>query len=508
MEDLLREAIRLRLDGEGGGGDLASAAQAVASVLLAAIYDALDAFTRGDVILPRMLRSAEVAHRAREYLRSLEPGLQPRGRVVVATVAGDVHDIGASLLKAVLKSTGYAVLDLGKQVSVARIVVAAQEPGVDAVALSALLASSSRQMPLVVQGLDSRGVSVPVLLGGAALNRSFGWRSAVLPDGRVYDPGVFYCRDVFEGLEVLDDLATSEPRRDARIRQRREEIQQERTREVPVAAPRPARGGGPDRVRDARVPSVPSWGARRIEVPLREVWEHLDRGTLYRFHWGGYRLDADALDRLQREEFEPLLGRLKLEAEEAGWIQALVVSGYFPCNAEGDDLVVFDPAHQDTQVARLVFPRQPDGDRLCLADYFRPLESGIRDVVAFQAVSAGGGAARYVEQLERAGSYERMVYVHGLAAATAEALASWAHEHARREMGLAPGQGLRYSWGYPACPDLEEQRKVLPLLRADEEIGLRLSASGSLDPEHSTAALVVHHPHASYFAVRPIGETS
>jgi 5-methyltetrahydrofolate--homocysteine methyltransferase len=163
---------------------------------------------------------------------------------------------------------------------------------------------------------------------------------------------------------------------------------------------------------------------------------------------------------------------------------------------------VFDPSETDREVARLQFPRQPDGERLCLADYFRPLSSGVRDIVVLQAVSAGPRAGRYVEELQQAGDYSRMLYVNGLASSTAEALADYAHNLARRDLGLPASQGLRFSWGYAACPDLEEQRKVLPLLDAERAIGLTLTLSNNLDPEHSTAAIVLHHPEAKYFSVR------
>jgi 5-methyltetrahydrofolate--homocysteine methyltransferase len=188
-----------------------------------------------------------------------------------------------------------------------------------------------------------------------------------------------------------------------------------------------------------------------------------------------------------------------------GWLDARIVAGYFPCNAVGDELLIFDPRGGDVELARLVFPRQPDGEQLCLADYFRPLASGQRDAVALQAVSVGPRAAEEVQALQRAGEFERMLLVNGLASATAEALANFANGVCRRELGLSAERGLRFSWGYPACPDLGEQRKVLPLLRAEQEIGLRLTASHNLDPEHSTTALIVHHPAAKYFSVRPAG---
>ena len=190
------------------------------------------------------------------------------------------------------------------------------------------------------------------------------------------------------------------------------------------------------------------------------------------------------------------------DALRAGWLSPLIVSGYFPCNASADELIVFDPDQHDREVARLEFPRQPDGERLSLVDYFRPLASGERDVVVLQAVSTGPRAGALVEQLQQSGDYSRMLYVNGLASGTAEALADYAHNLARRDLGLPDTQGLRFSWGYAACPDLAEQQKVLPLLHADELIGLTLSLSNNLDPEHSTAAIVLHHPETKYFAVR------
>jgi 5-methyltetrahydrofolate--homocysteine methyltransferase len=357
-------------------------------------------------------------------------------------------------------------------------------------------------MPLCVQELDVRGVHLPVLIGGAAINRAFGRRAAVLPDGRVYEPGVFYCKDVFEGLATMDLLVAGEDEREAFVRRVRAEVEAERDHQeaAPVARVTPKPGAGPSRT--VAVPSPPSWGPRRVRADLRAVWQHLDLNTLYRHHWGGHRARGEEFRRVVREVFEPELAQLQLEALRDGWLRADMVVGYFPCNADGDELVVFDPEEHGREATRLVFPRQPDGERLCLADYFRPLGSGERDVVGFQAVTAGERVGRYVEELQAAGDYSRMLYVNGLASSTAEALAQYAHEAMRSDLGLPANQGLRFSWGYPACPDLEEQRKVLPLLRAEEALGLRLSLSAHLDPEHSTAAIVLHHPEAKYFAVR------
>jgi 5-methyltetrahydrofolate--homocysteine methyltransferase len=356
-------------------------------------------------------------------------------------------------------------------------------------------------MPLCIQELDHRGIHLPVLIGGAAINRAFGRRSAVLPDGRVYEPAVFYCKDVFEGLSTMDVLTDPE-RVEALVATVRAEIETERDRPepAPVARVTPRPGAGPRR--DLAIPKPPFWGARRVEASLPDVWRYLDRNTLFRHHWGGHRAKGAEYERIIREVFEPELASLTEDALRAGWIQPLIVSGYFPCNASGDELIIFDPARHDDEITRLAFPRQPDGERLCLADYFRPLSSGARDVVVLQAVSAGKRAGEYVEALQQSGDYSRMLYVNGLASGTAEALADFAHNLARAELGLPENQGLRFSWGYAACPDLAEQQKVLPMLNAESEIGLTLSLSNNLDPEHSTAAIVLHHPEAKYFSVR------
>jgi 5-methyltetrahydrofolate--homocysteine methyltransferase len=468
----------------------ASSEDADQQALVAAMRGLLRRFEAGEVILPQVLRAAEVVHRTRS---AQDEPLQTHGTVVVATLEGDVHDIGKSLLVTILGAVGYEVRDLGSQVPIDDIVTAAAAPDVDALGLSALLVTTSRGMPECVRALDRHGVHVPVLLGGAAINRAFGRRAGLLPDGRVYEPGVFYCKDVFEGVATLDALLDP-GRRQALIDSTHAEIEAERDAPPTPPVPRPATGAPRPRTVDA--PRPPYWGVRRIKARLEDVWEYLDTNTLFRHHWGGYRARGPEYARLVGEQFEPDLRRLRAEALEQGWLEALIVSGYFACRAEGERLLLFDT--EDRHLGWLDFPRQPDGDQRCLADYFRP--DG--DVVVLQAVSAGARAGEYVRELQRRGEYLRMLQVNGLASSTAEALADYAHLAARRDLGLTDGRGLRFSWGYPACPDLHEQRKVLTWLRADDEIGLRLTRSDNLDPEHSTAAMVVHHPEVAYFAVR------
>lgn len=509
IEDLIDTAIANRLPEEARDSPTRSqqslaAVTVLNDVLLPAMKDVGDRFGAGELILPFVLQSAEVMKRS---VRHLEQHLEKqegytKGTIVVATVFGDVHDIGKSLLITILANNGYTVHDLGKQVPVNTIIQAAVEKKADAIGLSALLVSTSKQMPLCVQELDTRGIKVPVLIGGAAINRAFGRRSAILPDRRVYDPGVFYCKDVFEGLTTMDVLVGPAERRAEMIARVRTEVEAERDEppQAPVVRVTPRVGSGPRR--DVEVPKPSHFGVRQLQPALADVWTHLDRNTLFRHHWGGFKAKGEQFERIVQETFEPELARLMEDAVREGWIEANILSGAFPANAEGDELIVFDAEDPRREITRLSFPRQSDGEHLCLADYFRPVAGGVRDVVVLQAVSAGARAGRYIEELQEAGEYSRMLYVNGLASSTAEALAEYAHQFARADLGLPPTRGLRFSWGYPACPDLAEQRKVLPLLEAEERIGLSLSLSNHLNPEHSTAAIVLHHPEAKYFAVR------
>jgi 5-methyltetrahydrofolate--homocysteine methyltransferase len=478
------------------------------TVLLPAMKEVGDKFGAGELILPFVLQSAEVMKRAvarlETYLEKVEG--QTKGRVVLATVFGDVHDIGKSLVNTILTNNGYTVYDLGKQVPVNTIIEKAVEVGADAIGLSALLVSTSKQMPLCVQELHARGLAFPVLCGGAAINPSF-IRSAAIADGAtgaLYDAGVWYCKDAFEGLAAVDALVDPGTRGEFVKRRhedvrtgiaRRTELQEKARRERPAVV-----NGGPSRAVD--IPAAPFYGVKRLDrLPVAELFRYIDLNTLYRLHWGAKNTKGEQWERLLKEEFEPRLRRYQTEALAGKWAAPRAVYGYFPAAADGDDLVVYDPAAPDREVERFAFPRQSDRDGLCLADYFRPTADGSKDVVALQVITVGDALLEKSDAMMKGGDYGEGYYLHGFGVRLAEAGAEYVHRLIRRELGLPVNRGLRYSWGYPSCPDHTQHHLVFRLLPASDALGMEVTEAGALVPELSTAALVVHHPEARYFSV-------
>ncbi|MEZ5154633.1 MAG: homocysteine S-methyltransferase family protein [Solirubrobacterales bacterium] len=477
-------------------------------VLLPAMKEVGDKFGAGELILPFVLQSAEVMKRAvaqlERYLDRIEG--HTKGTVVIATVFGDVHDIGKSLVNTILTNNGYTVVDLGKQVPIEQIIDAAVENDADAIGLSALLVSTSKQMPACIQELHERGLGFPVLIGGAAINRDFG-RRALYPNGRdsdeLYEPGVFYCKDAFAGLDTVDALIDDDAR-DALITKIRDEARQLREKPVEVDDAPPT---SDDSVRSAvstanPVPDV-VYGVRDVGIDLEQVFPYLDRHVLFKLHWGGRGVKGEAWRKIVEGDGddEGFSARLERMWNEQDYLEPKARIGYFPCNADGNELVVFDPDDPDRELERLVFPRQPRHDRICLADFFRPIDSGERDVVVLQGVTVGPEVTRRIGQLERDGEFAEQLYVHGLGVQAAEGLAEWLHAGARDELGIPPAQGRRYSWGYPACPDQSEHEKVWRLLGL-EEIGMTLSTGYAVEPEQSTVAIIAHHPQAVYFGMK------
>jgi 5-methyltetrahydrofolate--homocysteine methyltransferase len=488
--------------------------------LLPAMKEVGDKFGAGELILPFVLQSAEVMKKAVARLETyLEKNADvTKGRIVLATVYGDVHDIGKNLVKTILSNNGYTVFDLGKQVPVQTILDKAREVNATAIGLSALLVSTSRQMPICVAELHRAALEYPVLIGGAAINRNFG-RRAALVDGEVfYAPGVFYCKDAFEGLDTVNALADS-AQRGALVDRVRREAFEFKTKSVELEA-RVAQSVAQQRdfkvtvPRDIPIPAPPYWGARvtkGAEIPFAGMFAGMDLKTLYRLHWGA-RGSGPEVERLIREEFEPRRLALQREAEEQRWIEPRASYGFFPCQSDGLDLVVFDPAGfapgslsprgKIEEVVRFTFPRQTEREGLCLSDYFMPRESSKFDVVAFQLVTVGPRADELSNELNARGEYAQSLFVHGLGVSAAEGLAEWHHQKIRRELKIEETRGLRYSFGYSACPDLADQAKLFALLHPEQGIGVTLTSAYQLVPEASTSAIVVHHPAATYYLVK------
>jgi 5-methyltetrahydrofolate--homocysteine methyltransferase len=485
-------------------------------VLLPAMKEVGDKFGAGELILPFVLQSAEVMKRAvaqlEKYLDKIEG--YTKGTVVLATVFGDVHDIGKSLVNTILTNNGYTVVDLGKQVPIQTIVDAAQEHDATAIGLSALLVSTSKQMPACIQELHAKQLSYPVLIGGAAINRAFSYR-ALYPGGKasdeVYEPGVFYCKDAFEGLSVMDQLVDADAH-EALVEKLRvgatafREKGEEPVEEINLAddsVRSPART-------DAPVPTPPWWGVKEVGVDMDEVYRHLDTHVLFKLHWGGRGVKGEAWKTLLRDEFRPRLERMWREQD---YLHPRALLGFFPCYALGNDIVVLDPDDRKTELTRFVCPRQPKGDRICLADFFRPAvgldgEPSATgeppqelDVIAVQAVTVGGEVTELMAKLEAEGEFAEQLFVHGLGVQTAEGLAEWLHYEARNMLGIPAAQGRRYSWGYPAVPEQSEHLKVQKLLDL-QRIGMSITDGYAPEPEQSTLALIAHHPQAIYFGTR------
>jgi 5-methyltetrahydrofolate--homocysteine methyltransferase len=475
-----------------------------------------DLFGSGEMQLPFVLQSAEVMKAAVAYL---EPHMeksdtQGKGTIVLATVKGDVHDIGKNLVDIILSNNGYTVVNLGIKQPVSAILDAADEHDADVVGMSGLLVKSTVVMKDNLEEMNARGMSGrwPVLLGGAALTRAY-----VEDDlARIFDGEVRYARDAFEGLRLMDAvmavkrgvpgaaLPELRPRRVA-VRERPAEEQE---------------GAPPDRsgvATDVPVPTPPFWGDRVVKgIPLADYTAVLDERATFVGQWGlrpGRGRDGSTYEQLVEREARPRLRMWLERLHSERLLEAAVVYGYFPCVSKGDDLIVLDGDGSDgRERCRFTFPRQRRDRRLCLADFFRPADSGEIDVVAFQLVTVGSRISAATAELFAANAYRDYLELHGLSVQLTEALAEYWHRRVRAELGIAGDdstdldavlshqayRGSRYSFGYPACPDLEDRAKVVALLRPDR-IGVTLSEECQLHPEQSTDAIVVHHPEAKYF---------
>ncbi|WP_433617095.1 methionine synthase [Dactylosporangium sp. CA-139114] len=533
----LQERLKRRIiDGERNGleADLdealtgLSALAIINDVLLDGMKTVGELFGSGQMQLPFVLQSAEVMKTAVAYL---EPHMEKsdddagKGRIVLATVKGDVHDIGKNLVDIILSNNGYEVVNIGIKQPISAIIEAAEEKQADAIGMSGLLVKSTVIMKENLEEMNARGVAErwPVLLGGAALTRAY-----VEDDLRaLYHGDVHYARDAFEGLALMDRVMTAkrggapviDPEREAALAARRER----RARTVEVREDLPALDDASvksDIDYTAPVPVAPFYGTRVVKgIPLADYAALLDERATFLGQWGlrGARGGAGpSYEELVETEGRPRLRYWMDRLASDRVLEAAVVYGYFPCYSEGNDLVVLDE-NGHSERARFSFPRQRRDRRLCIADFFKPRDAGELDVIGMQLVTVGQPVSDYTAKLFAENAYRDYLEVHGLSVQLTEALAEYWHKRVREELVLPGGhpmadedpkdldgllrtdfRGCRYSFGYPACPDLEDRAKTVALLRPDR-IGVSLSEEFQLVPEQATDAIIVHHPDASYF---------
>jgi len=516
----IRERLARRIiDGEKQGleGDLKEA-MTTGIAPLSIINDHLlegmkivgELFGKGEMQLPFVLQSAEVMKLA---VSLLEPHMeksdaQDRGTILLATVKGDVHDIGKNLVDIILSNNGYRTVNIGIKQTINQIIDAAESSSVDVIGMSGLLVKSTVIMKENLEELNTRGLAEkwPVLLGGAALTRTY-----VESDLASQFPGtVRYARDAFEGLSLMDTLM-AQKRGDTSAAL--PPLKERRTRPVSDDANREIDTKRSDVTPDNRVPKAPFWGSKVVKgVQLAEYAKMLDERALFMGQWG-LRGAKGEFEKMAEEEGRPRLRALLNEAQSKGWLNAAVVYGYFPCYSEGNDLVILDNEKLPERVekVRFSFPRQRRDRRLCLADFFRSKESGDIDVVSFHVVTMGQSVSEATAELFARNEYREYLELHGLSVQLTEALAEYWHARIREELGVGDSddpalqgildqgyQGSRYSFGYPACPDLSAQVQLCELLEPGR-IGVELSEEHQLHPEQSTSAIIVHHPEAKYF---------
>lgn len=464
-----------------------SAVRTLNEVLLPAMKEVGDKFGAGEIILPFVLKSAECMKAAvaelEKYLIKQE-GVT-KGKLVLCTVYGDVHDIGKNLVKTIVTNNGYTVYDLGKQVGLQTIVDKIKEVKPDAVGLSALLVSTSKQMQYFVEYARKNDIKIPILCGGAAINSNY--INRIAKDGGVYDTGVFYCKTAFDGLKVMNTLMSDQ--RESFLSDWKHKLSSwkdnisyskkaevfPRSKIVPVISPKP-----PHTNKIIRIDQK--------DIDLYEVWKFLNKKSLFVLSWGmrGKSISKVADPEALLTEWQDRVVKQKL-------FTCSVVYGYFKCHNRNNVLQVEIPGGAGE--VSFDFPRSALEKHLCITDYF-----GENDIVAFQVVTVGKRASSVIEEWNQENKYTDAYYLHGLAVETAEALAEWVNHRIRFELNIVPPRGLRYSWGYPSCPDVTQHHLVWKLLDPSKS-GIFLTEAGQIIPDQSTAAILVHHPEAEYFVI-------
>ena len=467
-------------------------------------------FGKGEMQLPFVLQSAEVMKAA---VALLEPHMEKsdssdRGSILLATVKGDVHDIGKNLVDIILTNNGFRVVNIGIKQTINQIIEAAENSNVDVIGMSGLLVKSTVIMKENLEELESRGLATkwPVLLGGAALTRTF-----VESDLASKFPGtVRYARDAFEGLSLMDTIMGEKKGLPGVALP---PLKERRTRVVSTDAPSTTDTTRSDVSDSNLIPQAPFFGSRVVKgIALNEYSSMLDERALFVGQWG-LKGGKGSYEDMVENEGRPRLRALINEAQSQGWLNAAVVYGYFPCYSEGNDLVILhhEGEKSGSERVRFTFPRQRRDRRLCISDFFRSKDSGQTDVVAFHIVTMGQSVSEATSKLFAANNYREYLELHGLGVQLTEALAERWHARIRSELNFGKEdspqldeildqgyRGSRYSFGYPACPDLEQQVQLCELLQPDR-IGVSLSEEFQLHPEQSTSAIIVHHPEAKYF---------
>ena len=475
-EDILRQHPELAHD---------AAVQTLNEVLLPAMKEVGDKFGAGELILPFVLKSAECMKSAVSELEKYlikKQGVS-KGKLVLCTVYGDVHDIGKNLVKTIFINNGYTVYDLGKQVPIQQIIDKIKEVKADAVGLSALLVSTSKQMQFFIEKARELDLRIPALCGGAAINSNYINRIAKGDD--VYKAGVFYCKTAFDGLNVMNKLRS--PERDKFVEEWNSKIT--KFDETKTASIKSDIDFPVNKIVPVSPPVAPHIDTPVIlkpsEIDLEKVWSYLNKKSLFVLSWGIRGKSASKIG-----DPESLLKEWKKRVIDEELFSPSVVYSYFKCNNQGNNLVV--ESNKQGEVV-FEFPRSSKPKHLCITDYF-----GKQDTVAFQVVSVGQKTVSKIEELNSMNNYTDAYYLHGLAVETAEALAEWVHYKIREELNIDKTRGLRYSWGYPSCPDTMQHYLVWKLIDPNR-CGIGLTSAGQITPEYSTAAIVVHHPDAEYF---------
>jgi 5-methyltetrahydrofolate--homocysteine methyltransferase len=507
--------------------------------LLAGMKVVGELFGSGQMQLPFVLQSAEVMKQA---VAHLEPHMekeqgQTKGTIVLATVKGDVHDIGKNLVDIILTNNGFTVVNLGIKQPVQAIIDAVNEHQADAIGMSGLLVKSVAVMQENLGQMNHMGVVVPTLVGGAALTRHY----AESELRNAYEGSLYYGKDAFEALRIMDlvkagredELAEEIAQRQAKRAESEKKIAAAKARSksekqaatddttvesgTATGVAEPPEDRAPSGVSQrVDVPQPPFFGDRLVEdIDLDRITPFVNKVALFRGQWGFRKgaMDDDAYEAQLKEKVEPIFDRLIDQSKQQQILRPRLVYGYYPVASDGEDLIVYDPNDAEREIERFSFPRQSGRKQLCISDYFRPREHDDHDVMGVFCVTMGEEVSRRARQLFESHAYTEYLYMHGLGVEMAEALAELWHKHMRQELGIddqdaseirklfSQGyRGSRYSFGYPACPEMSDQQKLFRLLRP-QRIGCKLTDNWQIDPEQSTSAIVVHHPEAKYFNV-------